>query len=121
MTAIRYEVRERNGQHGVWDRYLARWETPDGGVGEHDADVLAASLNREPIRWGMDPTVARRARWGRYMAEVWGTGDGDQAGWCVFAFGARDPADAGSGTSLADAEQQAETAMRRLSEENAPA
>jgi hypothetical protein len=123
-TGTRYEVRERNARHGVWDRYLARLETLGGGqdeMAEYDAKALAAELNSQPISWHLDPTVARSASWGRYMAEVWGTGDGDNTGWCVFAFGARNPADAGSGTSLADAERQAEAALRRLNEANAPA
>jgi hypothetical protein len=45
----RYEVRERNGRHGVWDLGLARWEELDGGqdeVDETDAGNLAAELNK---------------------------------------------------------------------------
>ena len=44
----RYEVRERNGRHGVWDRHRASWEELDGGqdeMDETDAENLAAELN----------------------------------------------------------------------------
>jgi len=47
----RFEIRERNGRHGVWDRYLLRWEELDGGqdeMDEGDAEILAAELNSPP-------------------------------------------------------------------------
>lgn len=48
MTARRFEVRELNGRHGVWDRYALRWEELDGGgdeMDEYDAEVLVRDLN----------------------------------------------------------------------------
>lgn len=48
MTARRFEIREKNSRHGVWDRYLLRWEELDGGgdeMDEYDAEVLARDLN----------------------------------------------------------------------------
>lgn len=52
MAAPRFEVRERNGRYGVWDRYALRWEELDGGtdeMDEYDADVLARDLNARKL------------------------------------------------------------------------
>ena len=45
---LRYEVRQRGGAWGVWDRYLLGWmvnmfETDQ--MGRYDAEVLADDLN----------------------------------------------------------------------------
>jgi hypothetical protein len=47
---VRYEVRERNAAHGVWDRHLVRWmsnELDQDEMGEYDAGVLARDLNEQ--------------------------------------------------------------------------
>ncbi len=64
------------------------------------------------ITWFLDPTVAARAVHGRYEAEVWGTGDGETAGYAVFATPARTPLAEGTAPTLDEAKAEAEQVMR---------
>jgi hypothetical protein len=104
---------------------LAEWETrPYTSSRRHRAGgrtryQLEWGIRAPAIHWGLDPTVAERARYGQFAADLWATCEGDEGAWAVFELGHPDtmtePTAQGKASSYKAAKQQAETALRRLS------